>query len=179
MQDIRKPDSAFIGSTPSRKTPSWPQNTCKFFRVSLESQQALSVANGNTYVFQINAPQELHQGRWCVCWDSLIVAGDALPAANKDAIVDFHVTGLPLRHSYDCTADGESTTIATIVRTSDMTQITKSVSRDTLGVPLNDVGQIRQRRVTVTLLNGDGGIHEAVGITHWRIGLCFYLLDSD
>ena len=179
MQDIRKPDASFIASAPTRKTPRHPQHTCDFFRVSLESQQALSVVGGHTYTFHVNAPQELQQGRWCVIADNVLVAGTSVLAANKDAIVDFHVRGLPLRHSYDCSADGESTSIACIMRSNIMSQVVRDVTRETLGVPLMDLGQLRQRPITVTLLNGDGVLHDASNVTHWRMSLCFYLLDSD
>lgn len=180
MQDIRKPDSAFIASTPSRKTPSWPQNTCKFFRVSLESQQALSTSNGNVFAFHINAPQELHPGRWCMCVDNIVLAGDAVPTANESTIIDFHVaSGLPIRHSYDCTTDGESTSIACVVRTAENMHVMRSVSNETLGIPLNDLGQLRQRRVTINILNGNGVLHTEPGLSHWKLGVCFYLLDSD
>lgn len=153
-------------------------NACHMFRVNLHSNHALSTSAGNTWTFQLNAPEEFAQGRWMMAVDSLVMSGDAAAAANTNRVNDFYITGVPLRDNYECTPAQDSALLVSTVRGANTHTWARTVTKDTIGVQIADLGQLRQRRITITVRNGDGVPLTVAGLTHWRLGVVFYLFEG-
>jgi hypothetical protein len=175
--DVLEPQASINSSAMSKKAR-WPKNAATYFRVNLNSNHASSTSGGNTWSFQLNAPEEMSQGVWHMQVETLVMSGNTAATSNADKINDFHVTGLPLRDTYECTPQQDSTMLLSVVRAANTLSMHRTVTNDSLGVPLCDVGQMRQRRITVSVRNGDGNLLADAGLTHWRMVLVFYLLDD-
>lgn len=174
--NLLEPGATMNSSTDSRKR--YPNNAVDMFRLNLHSNHALSTAGGNTWVFQINVPEELEQGLWMVTAESVVMSGNAAAATNTDRINNFYVSGLPLRDSFECTAAQESALLLSTVRNANTHTFVRNVCKDSLGIPLADLGQIRGRRVVINVRNGDGNLLGDSGLTHWTMGLVFYRFDA-
>lgn len=175
--DMMEP-SATMNSSVSRRKKTMPKTSCSYFRVAFQSNHALSTANGNTWEFQLNAPEEMSPGLWCMQVETIVMSGDDAAITNADRVCDFHVSGIPIRDSYECTQQQDSTLLLSTVRYAGTYTFARNVTFESLGVPLADVGQLRGRRVTVTIRNGNGVALQDDGLTHWRMVVVFYLLDD-
>lgn len=176
--DVLEPQASMNSSAMSKKAR-WPKNAATYFRMNLNSNHALSTSGGNTWSFHINAPEELAQGVWMMQVESVVMSGNTAATSNADKINDFHVTGLPLRDTYECTNQQDSTLLLSVVRGANTFSMHRNVTNDSLGVPLCDLGQLRQRRITLSVRNGDGVLLDDAGLTHFRLVLVFYLADLD
>lgn len=175
--DMLEPGAAMNSSTvrQGRRV----RNECTFFRLNLHSNHAVSTAAGNTWTFQVNCPEELAQGRWMVAADSVVMSGNAAASTNANRICDVHLTGIPLRDNYDATPQQDSSLLASLVRGAPTAYWSRPITMDTVGVPLADLGQLRGRRITVDLRNGDGAPLGDNGLTHWRLSLVFWRLNEN
>lgn len=175
--DMLEP-SASINSSALSKRAVWPKNTCKYFRVVLMSNHATATSGGNTWTFQMNAPEELNPGKWHMHVQEMVMSGNTPPAGNADRIHDFYIQGIPIRDAYECTPQQDSNLLISTVRGAATVFINRPVASDHLGVVLSDVGQLRGRQITVTVRNGAGALLTDNGLTHWRAVLVFNLLDA-
>ncbi len=171
------PFSNMNNSGNKRKRPR--SNTNNMFRLTLRSEDAVNTSYPS-WTFALTIPEELEQGRWMVAADTLCVVGDDVPVGNADKILDFHVTsGLSMRDNYVATPSSESSLLLSHVRTYATSYWSRTVTTDTIGTMLTELGQLVSRRITITLRNGAGSLYPAVStITNWRLGLVFYRMDD-
>lgn len=156
------------------KIPGTPKNAIELdcFRLRLFSGDRLS-GTARDATFNVDIPREIGDG-YHLAVETFWLSGTTAPTGSVDRIYNFRMLGIPLKDNYAATPNPESDIIFSTVRQTDTLYITRHVSCDKIGIPLSDLGQIRNRPVRVIVTDGTNAPHSDSGLTTWCMQLCFY-----
>lgn len=165
-----RPDYLLGAPRLPRLSKNAPEVEC--FRVRLFSGDRISGTTiDSTYSFDF--PLEIGDG-YHLAVETCMMSGGTAPTAASDRIYNFSMQGLPFRKSFVARGNPESDGLFSTVRQTDTLYITRPITQDTIGIPLSDLGQIRNRTVRVYITNGAGAAHPDTGLTAWMLNLLIY-----
>lgn len=165
-----RPDQTLGASKLPRIPRNAPQLDC--FRIHLNSHHRLSGTTRDA-VFNLDFPVEIGDG-YHISVESVLLSGGTALAGADDRIYTFRMIGLPFRNSFAATGNPESDVLVSVVKQTDTLYISRSITNDTIGIPLSDLGQIRSRQVKVGIVDGVDSLHPDTGLAHWILGLVIY-----